>query len=54
MDLNAPWPQVAYSEHSRTKCIGLTIETRPDFCQVPHLAAMLCTCRMLLKPVCLS
>lgn len=24
---------VRYSEQSRTKCIGLTIETRPDFCQ---------------------
>eukprot|EP00210_Caulerpa_lentillifera_P002292 g2202.t1 len=32
---------VQYSEESRTKCIGLTIETRPDFCQVPHLTQML-------------
>lgn len=28
---------VRFSEHSRVKCIGLTIETRPDFCQTPHL-----------------
>eukprot|EP00735_Rhodelphis_limneticus_P009376 TRINITY_DN271_c0_g1::TRINITY_DN271_c0_g1_i1::g.1731::m.1731 TRINITY_DN271_c0_g1::TRINITY_DN271_c0_g1_i1::g.1731 ORF type:complete len:561 (-),score=95.73,sp/Q5HZM6/ELP3_XENLA/75.36/0.0,Radical_SAM/PF04055.16/9.9e-15,Radical_SAM/PF04055.16/2.1e+03,Radical_SAM/PF04055.16/4.1e+03,Acetyltransf_1/PF00583.19/1.3e+04,Acetyltransf_1/PF00583.19/7.3e-11,Acetyltransf_10/PF13673.1/9e+03,Acetyltransf_10/PF13673.1/0.19,Acetyltransf_7/PF13508.1/0.32 TRINITY_DN271_c0_g1_i1:14-1696(-) len=32
---------VAYSEQSKTKCIGLTIETRPDFCYQPHLSAML-------------
>mmetsp|Transcript_16028 Transcript_16028/g.48090 ORF Transcript_16028/g.48090 Transcript_16028/m.48090 type:complete len:578 (-) Transcript_16028:587-2320(-) len=32
---------VAYSEQSRTKCIGLTIETRPDYCLPPHLAQML-------------
>lgn len=30
-----------YSEQSRTKCIGMTIETRPDFCLTPHLAQML-------------
>jgi hypothetical protein len=34
-------PQVTYSEHSRSKCIGLTIETRPDFCMTPHLRQML-------------
>ena len=28
---------VAFSEHSHTRCIGLTIETRPDYCQGPHL-----------------
>jgi len=33
--------QITYSEQSRTKCIGLTIETRPDYCHSPHLAAML-------------
>ena len=33
--------QVTYSEHSRSKCIGLTIETRPDFCHPPHLKQML-------------
>ena len=28
---------VRYGEHGRTKCIGLTIETRPDYCLTPHL-----------------
>ena len=32
---------VAMSENSRTKCIGITIETRPDYCLKPHLADML-------------
>jgi elongator complex protein 3 len=32
---------VSYSEQSRTKCIGITIETRPDYCLKPHLSAML-------------
>ncbi|EME26098.1 elongator complex protein 3 [Galdieria sulphuraria] len=32
---------VMYSERSHQKCIGLTIETRPDFCHRPHLNAML-------------
>eukprot|EP01026_Neomeris_dumetosa_P077693 TRINITY_DN8389_c1_g1_i3.p1 TRINITY_DN8389_c1_g1~~TRINITY_DN8389_c1_g1_i3.p1 ORF type:complete len:563 (-),score=68.16 TRINITY_DN8389_c1_g1_i3:309-1997(-) len=32
---------VKFSEQSRTKCIGLTIETRPDYCLTPHLAQML-------------
>ena len=32
---------VRYGEQSRTKCIGLTIETRPDYCLGPHLGAML-------------
>ena len=27
-------------EH-RTKCIGITIETRPDYCLKPHLSEML-------------
>ena len=44
---------------SRTKCIGLTIETRPDYCLPPHLQQMLsygCTrraariCSFLLHP----
>ena len=26
---------VAASEHSHTKCVGLTIETRPDYCLSP-------------------
>ncbi|KAM3674909.1 elongator complex protein 3 [Ammospiza maritima maritima] len=30
-----------YSERSRTRCVGITIETRPDYCLRPHLSAML-------------
>lgn len=32
---------VQFSEQSRSKCIGITIETRPDFCYKPHLSDML-------------
>eukprot|EP01135_Chromosphaera_perkinsii_P005102 Nk52_evm13s316 gene=Nk52_evmTU13s316 len=32
---------VRYSEKSMTKCIGITIETRPDYCLKPHLSSML-------------
>jgi elongator complex protein 3 len=32
---------VRYSEQSRVKCVGLTIETRPDYCLKPHLSEML-------------
>jgi len=32
---------VRYSEQSRKKCIGITIETRPDFCLNPHIKDML-------------
>ncbi|KAK1319892.1 Elongator complex protein 3 [Acorus calamus] len=32
---------VSYSEHSAIKCIGMTIETRPDYCLGPHLRQML-------------
>lgn len=32
---------VAYSAASHSKCVGITIETRPDFCGRPHLSAML-------------
>jgi len=32
---------VKFSEHSSTKCIGITIETRPDYCLKPHLSEML-------------
>ena len=32
---------VFYSEKSNTKCIGITIETRPDYCLKPHLSKML-------------
>lgn len=32
---------VRYSEQSTIKCIGITIETRPDYCLKPHLMEML-------------
>jgi hypothetical protein len=32
---------VAYSEHSRTRCVAITIETRPDYCLKSHIASML-------------
>ncbi|GIX86967.1 elongator complex protein 3 [Caerostris extrusa] len=32
---------VKYSELSKTKCIGMTIETRPDYCLKRHLSDML-------------
>lgn len=32
---------VAFSEQSTVKCIGITIETRPDYCLKPHLSNML-------------
>jgi elongator complex protein 3 len=32
---------IAFSEQSKTKCIGITIETRPDYCLKPHLSEML-------------
>eukprot|EP00039_Didymoeca_costata_P031822 m.36217 g.36217 ORF g.36217 m.36217 type:complete len:561 (+) comp9051_c0_seq1:164-1846(+) len=32
---------VKYSERSNTKCIGITIETRPDYCLKQHLSSML-------------
>jgi elongator complex protein 3 len=32
---------VRYSEQATTKCIGITIETRPDYCLKPHLEEML-------------
>jgi len=32
---------VKYSEQSKTKCIGMTIETRPDYCLKPHIGQML-------------
>lgn len=28
---------VRYSAAAKTKCIGITIETRPDYCLKPHL-----------------
>ncbi|KAJ3414568.1 Elongator subunit [Chytridiales sp. JEL 0842] len=32
---------VRFSEQSQTKCVGITIETRPDWCLKPHLSQML-------------
>ncbi|CAD6888505.1 unnamed protein product [Tilletia controversa] len=32
---------VQFSERAQTKCIGITIETRPDYCLRPHLSQML-------------
>lgn len=32
---------IIMSEQSKTKCIGITIETRPDYCLKPHLNEML-------------
>lgn len=32
---------IQFSEKSRTKCIGITIETRPDYCLKRHLSDML-------------
>ena len=32
---------VRFSEQSKSRCIGLTIETRPDYCQRRHLHEML-------------
>lgn len=32
---------VQYSERSNSKCIGITIETRPDYCLKQHLSSML-------------
>lgn len=32
---------VSVSEHSATKCVGITIETRPDYCLDQHLSSML-------------
>jgi len=32
---------VRYGERSHTKCVAITLETRPDFCLQPHLTDML-------------
>lgn len=32
---------IQFSEQSKMKCIGITIETRPDYCLKPHLNEML-------------
>ena len=28
---------VRFSEQAKIKCVGITIETRPDYCLRPHL-----------------
>ncbi|KAM8763814.1 elongator complex protein 3 [Rhynchonycteris naso] len=38
---NNIYEAVKYSERSVTKCIGITIETRPDYCMKRHLSDML-------------
>ena len=32
---------VQFAEQSQTKCVGITIETRPDYCLDQHLSSML-------------
>eukprot|EP00475_Leptophrys_vorax_P002487 TRINITY_DN11391_c0_g2_i1.p1 TRINITY_DN11391_c0_g2~~TRINITY_DN11391_c0_g2_i1.p1 ORF type:complete len:568 (+),score=144.05 TRINITY_DN11391_c0_g2_i1:154-1704(+) len=32
---------IRFSEESKSKCIGITIETRPDYCLKPHISQML-------------
>lgn len=32
---------VSFGEQSKSKCIGITIETRPDFCTAAHVRSML-------------
>jgi elongator complex protein 3 len=32
---------IRFSERSKSKCVGITIETRPDYCLKPHLSQML-------------
>lgn len=38
---NSVTEAVKYSEKARVKCIGITIETRPDYCLKRHLSDML-------------
>ena len=38
---NSVEESIRYSEQAVTKCIGITIETRPDYCLKPHLEEML-------------
>lgn len=30
-----------YAEHAVSKCVGITIETRPDYCYEEHISDML-------------
>ena len=32
---------VRFAEQAKTKCIGITIETRPDYCLKPHLSLVI-------------
>ena len=41
MGLSLIVPVLSYSELSKSKAIGITIETRPDYCLQPHLTDML-------------
>lgn len=34
---------VRFSEQAKTKCVGITIETRPDYCLRPHLRCVFFT-----------
>ena len=38
---NSVEESIRYSEQAVTKCIGITIETRPDYCLKPHLEEIL-------------
>ena len=40
VSINVP-EAIKYSEQSKIKCIGITIETRPDYCGKVHLDEML-------------
>ena len=44
---------VKYSEQSHTRCIGLTIETRPDYCLTPHLQQV-CAQYISILPLCVA
>lgn len=41
MKVTQSLPSCRYSERSNTKCVGITIETRPDYCLKRHLSDML-------------
>lgn len=41
LTLTTPYTPYSYSERSTTKCVGITIETRPDYCLRQHIADML-------------
>lgn len=37
--------EYSYAEQAKTKCIGITIETRPDYCLKPHLRSVAASTR---------